>query len=238
MSLVVDRRPTSSAPADRRRAGEALATGLLVDRMCGTSAGVRFRDFQGDARRVTSVPSIGPAQPRSRTVAEEVRHHRDSIAAAGVTRQQLAQLLGVDRRSVSGWVSGDARPGPERLAALRAVAAVICRIHVEMPGRVPEVLALRRGASTLLDATTAGLAKLESWRSWLGRAETTPSVAPRPGAGEPLWAAAARALGEGRLATPPRRPVIRKPDVYETDPNTGAELFAEPDHQSGRRGYR
>ncbi len=238
MTPVVERIQTSSGPAERVRRGETLATGLLVTTSWGTNAGVRPRALRSGPCGVTALPSTCPATAGSRTVAEEVRQLRDAIAAAGVTRAQLARLLGVDRRSLSGWVNGDVRPGPERLAALRAVASVIAQMQVEVPGRVPHVLLTMRGESTLLDAAATGAARLESWRTWLQRVEATSSAVGRPGGSAPLWAAAARALADGRLAKPPRQPVIRTPDTYEINPEDEAALFAEPDHQSGRRDYR
>lgn len=44
---------------------------------------------------------------------------------------------------------------------------------------------------------------------------------------EPLWAAAARALKEGRLKPAERRPTIRPASTYEMDPDAEAYLFAE-----------
>jgi transcriptional regulator with XRE-family HTH domain len=44
------------------------------------------------------------------------------LVAAGFTRQQIAERLGVSRRALYGWVSGTLRPTPEHLVALRALA--------------------------------------------------------------------------------------------------------------------
>ncbi|SRR6266568_203685 len=54
---------------------------------------------------------------------------------------------------------------------------------------------------------------------------------------EPIWAAAARALAEGRLGPPPRMPTVRPDSDYKTDPAEAA-AFAEPGYRSRRRGYK
>ena len=54
---------------------------------------------------------------------------------------------------------------------------------------------------------------------------------------EPIWAAAARALAEGRLGPPPRMPTVRPDSDYETDPAEAA-AFTEPEYRSRRRGYK
>lgn len=237
MTLLLDRLQTSSAPPVIDR-GEALATGLLVDAAFGTSAGVPFRSLRSDIFGVTTVPRTRQATSGTPAVADEVRTLRDAISATGVSRQQLARLVGVDRRSLSGWASGGIRPGPERLEALRTVAHVIAEMETERPGRVPELLTTQRGTFTLLDAVAAGRTRLELWRWWVQRAEANPTVVTRLRTSEPIWAAAAAALAAGRLSTPAREPVVRAAEVYEINPEDEAAAFAEPQQESGRRGYR
>lgn len=237
MNLLLDRPQTSSAPRPIR-GGEALATGLLVGETFGTSAGVRFRPLRSGLFGLTTVPPAGRATGGMGAVPDEVRTLRDTICGTGLSREQLARLVGVDRRSLSGWASGAMHPAPERLEALRAVARVVAEIDAERPGRVPAVLSTERGTFALLDAVAARRTRLEQWRSWLRSAEAVATVTARPQTAEPIWAAAARALAEGRLAAPTREPVVRAAETYEINPEDEAALFVEPEHESGRRGYR
>jgi hypothetical protein len=55
---------------------------------------------------------------------------------------------------------------------------------------------------------------------------------------EPMWAAAARAVAEGRIAEPVREPTVRPESTYEMRPDEEAAAFAEPEYESRRRGYR
>ncbi len=237
MTLIVRESQTSSAVV-RHATEEAVATGLLLDAVFGTSAGVAPRTFRTVVSGLTTVP-LGQRQPMQEVaVAEEVRSLRDSIARRGINRQQLARLLGVDRRSLSGWASGDIRPTLERLSALRAVARAIAEMDAARPGRAPEVLLSRRGTTTLLDAVTSGRARLDSWRLWLARGSTEIDVACQPASGEPIWGAAARALREGRLNAPSRERTVRPESTYEMNPDVEAGAFAEAEYKAGRRGYR
>lgn len=60
------------------------------------------------------------AAPASRKTADEVRELRDRIThSTGLSRQEIARAIGVDRRSLSGYVSGEIRPTEDRLRSLR-----------------------------------------------------------------------------------------------------------------------
>ena len=68
---------------------------------------------------------VTAAAPVRRTIAEEVRELRDSIIArTGLSRQEIARAIGVDRRSLSGYVSGEIRPTEDRLRSLRELAEI------------------------------------------------------------------------------------------------------------------
>lgn len=84
-----------------------------------------------------------------RTVADEVRGLRDEIQrSGGLSRSDIAQLVGVDRRSLSGWVSGKTSPSTINLNRLRTLAEVVRRLnHLG----VPEL------AVSMRDAETAGV---------------------------------------------------------------------------------
>ena len=237
MTLLLDQPQTSSA-ARLAPAREALATGLLLDAVFGTSAGVPFRSLRNDVSGITMVPASKPGTTHEITVAYQVRTLRDAIAAAGVSRQQLARLLGVDRRSLSGWASGEIRPAPERIDVLRTVARTVADIDAERPGRAPEVLSCARGTTTLLDAVARGSTRLDSWRSWLARSATAVTVVAQPRMAGPIWAAAASALAEGRLSAATCERTVRPESTYEMNPDNEAAAFAEPEYEGGRRRYR
>jgi len=56
-------------------------------------------------------------------LADEVEQLRDRVGArTGLTRQEIARAIGVDRRSLSGFVTGEIRPTEGRMLALRALA--------------------------------------------------------------------------------------------------------------------
>jgi hypothetical protein len=58
-------------------------------------------------RASPSTTERGTSNVGATSVAEEVRKHRDDISRrTRLTRQQIARALGVDRRSLSFWVSG------------------------------------------------------------------------------------------------------------------------------------
>jgi transcriptional regulator with XRE-family HTH domain len=63
--------------------------------------------------------------PTPQTVAEEVRELRDRIVGCtGLSRQEIARAIGVNRRSLSGYVSGEIRPTDDRIRALRELAEI------------------------------------------------------------------------------------------------------------------
>ena len=77
----------------------------------------------------------------SRLLADEVGRLRDRIALrSGLTRQEIARAIGVDRRSLSGFVTGEIRPTEERLRALRVLADTADWSAAEFGERAREVL--------------------------------------------------------------------------------------------------
>jgi transcriptional regulator with XRE-family HTH domain len=58
-----------------------------------------------------------------KALAGEVEQLRDRVGErTGLTRQEIARAIGVDRRSLSGFVTGEIRPTEVRMLALRALA--------------------------------------------------------------------------------------------------------------------
>lgn len=235
---LLDQRPTSSSRRAQGPGEIELVHGLLAGAVFGTNAGVslhetlRFRVFG-----LTTVPA---AEPHDTPVAaDEVQRLRDDICRRGLTRQDVARGIGVDRRSLSGYASGEINPQPERMQALRILARVTREIEAERPARVRELLLAPRGGDTLLDAIAAErYAVAAAWRTWVARLEASVEVQPRLMQGEPVWSAAARALTEGRLTAPARAATVRPAEVYAMDTSEAESFEAEPDISKRRPSYR
>jgi transcriptional regulator with XRE-family HTH domain len=239
MTTILDQPETTSAlPGSIPTAEIGVATGLLVSPDFGTSTGVvARRRLRPVGFVVTGDAVIEPLRPEN--PAADVRALRDRIASHALSKQEIARAIGVDRRSLSGFAKGDIRPSRERLEMLRTLADLADAVAMERPGRVREVLLTRRGRIALIDQlATSGRSILATWRAWVARSEAIVTVTPRAAVrAEPVWAAAARALTEGRLSVPPRARTVRAESAYETDLGEAA-AFAEPDYRSRRRGYR
>lgn len=244
MTTSIAEAPTTTAVGAPpiRALGVALHAGLLPATVFGTNSGiavaVRWAN-QNQFELITTTP------PVRRTVAlfgiaDEVRELRDAICSYGLTRQDVARALGVDRRSLSAWVSGEMRPAPERLRVLHTLARLVDTIASERPGRVRDVLLARRGGTAVIDrVATEGARVLETWRA-ATRPEATVSLRSTAARSqEPIWAAAARAAAEGRLRPPTWERTVRPAATYEMDLDE-ARAFGEPqpEPEVRRRGYR
>jgi transcriptional regulator with XRE-family HTH domain len=242
VSLVLDPDPTTTTSGVLAGRGRqlVLTTGLLASTLVGTHAGLaHLSDLRTDVLEMTGGRAILAMSPEG-AAADEVASSRDRLRRLGLTRQQIARALGVDRRSLSGWASGQIRPTPERLEALRTLVAVASAIDAERPGRVPETMLHRRGDSDLLDQLGRGrLQALQGWKGWTAQPAATATVMPRAvvGAQEPIWAAAARAVAEGRLQPLERRPTVRADETYEMDLSAVEDFIEEPEGRLTRRGY-
>jgi transcriptional regulator with XRE-family HTH domain len=232
--------PTTTAVGTSltRVSGVALHAGLLPTTAFGTNSGIaEVLRWANPYELITTTP------PVRRTVAlfgiaDEVRELRDAICSHGLTRQDVARAVGVDRRSLSAWASGEMRPGPERLRVLHTLARLVDTIASERPGRVRDVLVARRGGTAVIDrVATEGVHVLETWRAatWPEATVTLRSTAAR--SQEPIWAAAARASAEGRLKPPTWERTVRPAATYEMDLEE-ARAFGEPEPEVRRRGYR
>jgi transcriptional regulator with XRE-family HTH domain len=237
MTLLEDA-PTSALSRADQPGEIELVHGLLAGAVFGTSAGVALH--QSLRYHVFGLTTVPAAEARDATVvADEVRRLRDDVCRRGLTRQDVARGIGVDRRSLSGYASGEINPQPERIEALRILARVTREIDAERPTRVREILLAGRGADTLLDAIASGrYAVAAAWRTWVARLEASVDVRPRTMRSEPVWSAAARALAEGRLAAPARAATVRPADVYEMDTAEATAFEEEPDAERRRPSYR
>lgn len=153
--------------------------------------------------------------------AEEVERLRDTISkACGLTRQDIARAIGVDRRSLSGFVSGEIQPTPERLAALRVLADVAAWTAERFGKRAREVLTAEGDRGCPLDVIAAGLTDLhgavESAAQTAGVVARAPVTIRHRRHGEPLYLRA-REVWSGRADLPTRSGVLRDPGVYEQD---------------------
>jgi transcriptional regulator with XRE-family HTH domain len=87
-----------------------------------------------------------------------VRDVRDQICAlSGLSKQEIAKALGVDRRSLSGWVSGQTRPDEEHLRRLERLLTLVTDIERAHPTQSGAILrSLTLGGDTLLDLLAQG----------------------------------------------------------------------------------
>lgn len=162
-----------------------------------------------------------PFREPSASKAEEVERLRDTISkACGLTRQDIARAIGVDRRSLSGFVSGEIQPTPERLASLRVLADVAAWTGERFGKRAREVLTAEGHRGCPLDLVAAGLTDLhgaiESAAQTAGVVARAPVTIRHRKHGEPLYLRA-REVWSGRADLPTRSGVMRDPEVYEQD---------------------
>lgn len=240
MTTSMAESPTTTAvgPSSTRASGAALHAGLLPATAFGTNSGIA-----DVVRWANQLELITTTPPVRRTVAlfglaDEVRELRDAICSHGLTRQDVARAVGVDRRSLSAWVRGEMRPGPERLRVLHTLARLVDTIASERPGRVRDVLLARRGATAVIDrVVTEGVHVLETWRAATRPEATVTLRSTAARAQEPIWAAAARAAAEGRLKPPTWERTIRPAATYQMDLEE-ARASGEPEPKVRRRGYR
>ena len=232
MTDIQERSTTSLLSAVERDEIELLP-GLLVDAVFGTSAGVSLPSSPGKhVFGLTTVPTA--ARRKMAVAADEVRQLCDDIRKRGLTRQEIARGIGIDRRSLSGYASGEINPRPERLEALRILERISREIDAERPKQARDVLLMPRGHETLLDVVASGhYAAATAWRTWIARLEALVEIRPRATKGDPIWSAAAKAFANGQLAVPARASTVRPSDAYEMD-MAEAEAFAE-EPEAGRR---
>jgi DNA-binding transcriptional regulator YiaG len=157
----------------------------------------------------------------SASKSEEVERLRDEISnSCGLSRQDIARAMGVDRRSLSGFVSGEIQPTPERLALLRVLADVATWTAERFGKRAREVLTADGEQGCPLDLVAAGLTDLhgavEAAAHAAGVIARAPVTIRHRKHGEPLYLRA-REVWIGRADLPTRAGVLRDPDVYEQD---------------------
>lgn len=124
-------------------------------------------------------------------LADEVARLRDQIIeAAGLTRQEIATAIGVDRRSLSGFARGDIRPTPSRVESLRFLAKVALYASSRWGERSREVLLSARHGRTPLELVVAGDAGVFGVLDRLDASDAAISVERRKPSAAPLYLAA------------------------------------------------
>lgn len=217
---------------------------MLLATTFGTSASAGFTaNFKAESSFFVTggAPQTAPRGLR-RELSDEVVELRDLICLrGGLTRQQVARCLGVDRRSLTGWANGTIRPTQERVDTLRFLWSLVEEIDNEFPGRTRDVLLGTEAGEPLFNAIADGrIADAANWRNRMtGEPQHSVQVTTRHSTRRSLYEPALVALLAGQLTAPERRPTLRPEDTYEIEPED-ARLFEEADQDLTlrRRGYR
>lgn len=91
------------------------------------------------------------------SIAHEMRSLRDRVGElTGLSKQDVARAIGVDRRSLSGFVTGEIRPTDSRVLALRVLADVAERVAGRFGDRARDVLRCDYGRGSVLDLIATG----------------------------------------------------------------------------------
>lgn len=179
----------------------------------------------------------GTDSSRIRLLQNEIRQR------GGLSRDQIAQGIGVSRRSLHAWAVGKASPAADRVRHLELLAEIVRDMATKLPGGVSAAINSDSGGG-LLDAVATGrIVAPEQWRLYLAggtpRVQTTRVRRREQDTGRPpLYAAAFKAYLRGELPQQKRAPTLRPESVYEQDLSRAAEVMGEPPlvRRSGR-GY-
>ena len=171
------------------------------------------------------------------TAAEEVARLRDAISdAAGLTKQEIARGIGVDWRSLSGFVTGEIRPTATRLRALQALADAATWAASRYGARARDVLSHDAGAGSALDMLAGGrtdvFADLEAAAASLGLVRRGEVTTRSRRTGRPPLYLEAREAWADRVDQPAQGGEVRNQSVYEQDLS---EALPSPAHQQPRR---
>jgi transcriptional regulator with XRE-family HTH domain len=165
-----------------------------------------------------SLPFESPAP----TAAEEVARLRDRILeATGLSRQDIARGIGVDRRSLSGLATGEIRPTEARLRALQVLADAAEWAAARYGARAKDVLRTDAGKGAALDLIAEGhtsvISEMEEAAMGLGLVRRgSVSVRARKTSREPLYLKAREAWAD-RVDKPAAGGRVQDPAAYEQD---------------------
>lgn len=209
---------------------------LGAERMTGASVswGQQFWQMYVSSTETGITYSNAP-----RPVREDVQKLRDEIARrTRLTREQIARAIGVDRRSLSAWVRGEATPGADKLERLQLLADVVRDIDATGSGRATEVLLSRSGGLDLLDHIAAGrLNRAHDWKVLQGTAPSV-TITHRTARKRPLHQRALDAYLRGELHPIGRAVTLRPESDYEQDLAKAERLMPDEPARRSRRGYR
>jgi len=156
------------------------------------------------------------------TAAEEVARLRDRIGdAAGLTKQEIARAIGVDRRSLSGFATGEIRPTDARLQALQVLAEAAEWTAARYGARARDVLREDSGHGAPLDLIALGrsrvLHEIDQAADALGLVRRgVVTVRSRRPKKEPLYLKARQTWAD-RIDRPTPGGRVRDPSVHEQD---------------------
>ncbi len=210
-----------------------LAPILFNEDAFGTSDHIGFAASCHVTPDLASPTRFPTGRTMLRAPAAEVERLRDRIVSrSGLTRQEIARAIGVDRRSLSGFVAGEIRPTEERLRALRVLADTADWSANEFGEYAREVLRGPDPDSSPLLLIAKGATDLR--RELLAAAERAGVIAQiriearvRETEKEPLYLKATSAWhGKGNLPTRAGEP---RPDAdYEQDLSKAVSAAAPP----------
>ena len=187
----------------------------------GTSDRVGFRTRCRIAPTVEQTTWIVTAHVIARAISTEVGKLRDRISSlTGLTRQEIARAIGVDRRSLSGFVTGEIRPTEARIVALRTLADTADWSASQFGEHAREVLRGPSPESSPLRLIALGRTdirrELNAAAEQAGLGVATPVRIQQRQTKEPLYVKASAAWsGKGRLPTVGGVP--RDEAAYEQD---------------------
>ena len=167
MNRLLQLEPITTAPRTSGEGRECMYVyaGLLTDAIFGTSAWVPAHGcWESPTINLTTRP-ISRQAIGSISLADEVRALRTRILSYGLTKQAIARAVGVDRRSLSGWTTGEIRPARERIQLLHLLEQLCADIDAQRPRRVRDVLLSRHAGTALIDRLTMdGSSLLLTWQ--------------------------------------------------------------------------
>lgn len=162
------------------------------------------------------------------TPAAEVARLRDRVIdAVGLSKQDIARGIGVDRRSLSGFATGEIRPSRLRLRALEVLAESAEWALTRFGIRARDLLREDAGQGAPLDLIASGrttvIAEMELAAEALGLVRRgAVSIQPRSANREPLYLRA-RETWSNRVDKPTPGGDVRPLSVYEQDLSQAAQ---------------
>ena len=124
----------------------------------GTSSYCGSTDPEADPFRenyVTAQPLVVDSVAHF-NAAEVARLQSQILELVRLSRAEIALAIGVDRRSLSGFISGEIQPTPQRMNSLRFLADVVTYANRRWVDRTREILTWRFSERTALELVALG----------------------------------------------------------------------------------